>query len=55
MLYLPIKVEIIYSAELRDRIFVKDDGFLPFTKNMWINIGKNLSGKHSLIRLDHAK
>ena len=31
-----------YSIELRDRIYVKDYGFLSFTKNM----GKSLSNKH---------
>ena len=48
-----------YSVQPRDRIFVKDYGFLSFAKNMGKNIGKNicrnLKGKHSLKRLDHAK
>ena len=55
-----------YSAEPRDRIFVKGYGFLSFAKNMGKNvsknISKNLSGKYSpgmlAMRqrlLDHAK
>ena len=31
-----------YSIEPRDRIYVKEYGFLPFAKNM----GKNLSNKY---------
>ena len=48
-----------YSVELRDRIFVKGYGFLPFAKNMGKNTGKqinkNLSGKYSEKLLDHAE
>ena len=47
-----------YSAQPRDRIFVKEYGFLSFTKNMGKNIGKNISknlrGKYSQKRLYHA-
>ena len=31
-----------YSIESRDRICVKDYGFLSFSKNMYKNIGKKL-------------
>ena len=34
-----------YSVQPRDRIFVKDYGFLSFTKNMGKKISKNLSGE----------
>ena len=48
-----------YSVQPSDRIFVKDYGFLSFTKNMGKNhgknISKNLSSKYSRKRLDHAK
>ena len=48
-----------YSVQLRDRIFVKDYGFLSFAKHVGRNVGKNiykdLSGKYSKILLDHAK
>ena len=48
-----------YSAQPKDRIFVKRYGFLSFAKNMGKNIGKNiskgLSGKYSQKLLDHAK
>ena len=48
-----------YSAELRDRIFVKCYGFLFFAKNMGKNNGKNISkrisGKYSKNLLDRAK
>ena len=48
-----------YSAELRDRIFVKGYGFLFFAKNMGKNNGKNISkrisGKYSKNLLDRAK
>ena len=47
-----------YSVQSRDRIF-KGYGFYTFSKNMDINIGKNisknLSGKYSQKLLDHAK
>ena len=40
-----------YSAQSKDRIFVKGYGFLPFDKNIGKNIGKNISknfsGKYS--------
>ena len=42
---------ILYSIELRHRIFQKGYGFLTFaknvSKNLGKNIGKNLSGKYS--------
>ena len=48
-----------YTAQRRDRIFVKCYGFLSFTKNMGKNIGKNisenLSSKYTRKILDHAK
>ena len=48
-----------YSVTPRNGIFVKDCGFLSFTKNMGENIGKitsrNLSGKYSQKLLDHVK
>ena len=48
-----------YSVQPRDRIFVKDYGFLSFAKNINRNIGKNitknLSSKYSQKLLDHAK
>ena len=48
-----------YSVQRRDRIFVKDYGFLSFAKNIGENIGKNisknLSGKYSQKLLDYAK
>ena len=48
-----------YSVQPRDRIFVKDYGFLSFVKNVGKNISKNvskiLSGKYSQTLLDHAK
>ena len=48
-----------YSTEPRDRVFVKNYGFLSFLKNMGKNIGKNvsknLSAKYSPKLLDHAK
>ena len=40
-----------YSIESRDRIYVKEYGFLSFTKNM----GKNLSNKYGQKLLDSAK
>ena len=40
-----------YSIEPRDRMFLKDYGFLSFIENMSANIGKNISksisGKYS--------
>ena len=48
-----------YSVQPRDRIFVKDYGFLSFATNINRNIGKNitkhLSSKYSQNLLDHAK
>ena len=42
---------MLYSIQLRDRIFVNDYGFLSFAKNMDKNICKYISkilcGKHS--------
>ena len=50
---------ICYSVQPRDRIFVKDYGFLSFAKNMGKNIGKNksknLSGKYSQKHFGHAE
>ena len=40
-----------YSIELRDRIYVKDYGFLSFAKNMV----KSLSNKHGQKLFDSAK
>ena len=42
---------MIYSTELRDRIYVKGYGFLSFAKNM----GKSLSSKYGQKLLDSAK
>ena len=46
-------------VQLRDQIFVKGYGFLPFTGNVGKSIGKNmsknLSRKYSQKRLDHVK
>ena len=40
-----------YSAQPRDRIFIKGYGFLSFAKNIGKNMGKNISknltGKYS--------
>ena len=48
-----------YSVQPRDQIFVKEYGFLSFSKNMSKNIGKNISknvsGKYNQKLLDHAK
>ena len=48
-----------YSVQARDRIFVRDCGFLSFAKNMGENIGrnrsKNLSEKQSQNPLDNSK
>ena len=40
-----------YSIESRDRIYVKEYGFLSFTKNM----GKNFSNKYGQKLFDSAK
>ena len=40
-----------YSAQPRDRIFVKGYRFLSFTQNN----GKNISSKYSQKLIDHAK
>ena len=40
-----------YSIEPRDKIYVKGQGFLSFTKN----IGKSLSNKYRQKLLDSAK
>ena len=34
---------ICYSVQPSEKIFVKGYGFLPFTKNMGKDIGKNIS------------
>ena len=43
----------------KDRIFLKGYGFLSFAKNMFKNIGENISqnvtGKHNQKLLDHTK
>ena len=44
-----------YSVQPKDRISVKDYGFLFFTKNMGQNIGKNISSEYSQKLLDHVK
>ena len=48
-----------YSVQPRDRMFVKDYGFLSFARNIDKNVGKNisksLSSKYSQKLLDHAK
>ena len=48
-----------YSVQLRDRIFVKGDGFLSFVNEMGKNIGKNISknltSKHNQKILDPDK
>ena len=48
-----------YSAQPRDRIFVKAYGFLSFARNMGKNVGKNISknfsSKYSHKLFDHAK
>ena len=49
---------INYSVQPQDQMFVKGYGFMCFAKNsenIGKNIGKNLSGKYTLIFLDHAK
>ena len=37
-----VRIKMRYSVEPRDRIYVKEYGFLSFAKNM----GKNLSNKY---------
>ena len=48
-----------YSVQPRDRIFIKNYGFLSFAKKMDKNIdekiSQNLSIKHSQNLLDHGK
>ena len=44
-------IKMRYSIEPRDRIYVKEYGFLSFAKNM----GKNLSNKHGQKLFDTAK
>ena len=48
-----------YSAQPKDRIFVKGYGFFSVTKNMSKNIGenrsKNLSGKYNQKHFHYAK
>ena len=47
-----------YSIEPRDRIYVKEYGFLSFAKNMGRHankVAKSLSNKHGEKRLDSAK
>ena len=47
-----------YSVQSRDRIFLKNYGFLSFAKNMSKNIGeninKNVSGNYTQKPFDHA-
>ena len=47
-----------YSVQPRDRIFVKDYGYLSFATNMGKSIGKNISksfsNKYSQKRLGHS-
>ena len=44
-----------YSNEYRDRLIVKEYGFLFFAKNMGQNISNHLSSKYSQKLLDHTK
>ena len=49
-----------YSVQSKDRIYVKSNGFLSFTKNMFKNIDKNIKNKivsneYSQILLHHTK
>ena len=44
-----------YSVQSRDRVFVKDYGFLFFAKNICKNIGKKLSGNYSQKLLHYVK
>ena len=48
-----------YPVQPRDRMFVKDYGFLSFARNIGKNggknISKNVSSKYSQKLLDHAK
>ena len=48
-----------FSVQPRDRILIKNYGFLSFARNMGRNIGeniiKNLSSKYNQKLLDHAK
>ena len=44
-------IKMRYSIEPRDRIYVKEYGFLPFAKNM----GKNLSNKYGEKLLDSTE
>ena len=44
-------IKMRYSIEPRERRYVKDYGFLSFTKN----IGKNLSNKYGQKLVDSAK
>ena len=44
-------IKMRYSAEPKDRLYVKGYGFLSFAKN----VGKNLSNKYSQKLLDSAK
>ena len=44
-----------YSVQSRNQIFVKSCGFLCFARNKVKTIIKNLNGKYSHERFDHAK
>ena len=47
-----------YSIESRDRIYVKDYGFLPFDKNIGkraTKVAKNMSNKYIKKLLDSVK
>ena len=46
-----VRIKMRYSIEPRDRIYVKEYGFLSFAKNM----GKSLSNKYGQKLLDSAK
>ena len=51
-------IEMRYSTEYRDRIYVKGYGFLSFAKNMCTHatkVAKNLSNKYGQKLLDSAK
>ena len=52
------RIKMRYSIEPRDRIYVKEYGFLSFPKNMGTfatKIAKNLSNKYSQKLFDRCK
>ena len=44
-----------YSAQLRNRIYVKRYGFLSFAKTIGTNVTKSMSNKYGQKLLDSAK